>query len=135
MGLALALAAMVVLVRRRRSPRPVAAPVEATGAPSPPSARERARERLARLRGRHPEGRAEIEAYYAEATALLRDYIGERFAVDASVLSTFELARFHRLLADVLAHGDLVRFACHEPTVPERQRMLEGAAAFLEQTA
>jgi hypothetical protein len=105
----------------------------------------RATQRLQRLRERRPKSAAEIDSYYVEASAILREYIGERFALRAPEMTTEEflnapqtaraLHASHRdLLSEFLTHCDMVKFACHMPTASDRERLLEAATIFLEET-
>jgi hypothetical protein len=142
---ALAIAALAILAwlvrHRRRAP-------EAEPAPPPTptiTAQMRALARLERLRAQPAEGGAALEAYYVEASALVRDYLEEQFAVRAPEMTTQEFlaareatsalaAPQRALLADLLAHCDLVKFACLVPDAVERERVLEAAHRFLIET-
>jgi hypothetical protein len=130
LGAVAALALFLVLRARRTAPPPP--PAAEPPAEAPPPAHERALERLAQLRQRID---ADAEEFYGEATALLRDYVGERFDVGAEVLTGPELTAIAPGLGTPLAHCDLVRFAGHAPTVAERTRLLDDATAFVKETA
>jgi hypothetical protein len=127
------LGAFVLLLRRRRAPPTLAAPAPAPE-PPPPGPHVLALERIDRLRGQEPHGRDEISAFYIEASGLLRDYVGERFNVRADVMTTEELIEIQASLARVLPDCDLVKFARHEPTASERERLLDRAEAFVRET-
>ena len=105
----------------------------------------RAMRRLDRLRGQQPATAPEIDAFYVEASALLRDYIGERFALRAPNMTTEEFlgapqtahvlqASHHDLLSRFLGCCDQVKFACHAPAATDRARILDEAERFLEAT-
>lgn len=106
---------------------------------------DRALERLDSLRARLPKTAAEIDAFHVEASALVRDYIGDRFGVRAPKMTTEQflsapltesaLDPDHRdLLADYLVQCDYVKFARRLPTTDECRRLLEAVARFLDET-
>ena len=137
--LAAALGAMALFLYARRLRRPRPEP-QAPTLPEAvtPGPHVRALERIARLRVSEPQGYEETQAYYLEASGLVRDYVRERFALMTAVLTTEELlARStHRdALAGVLGHCDAVKFARHAATAPERGRMLDRAETFLRETS
>jgi hypothetical protein len=130
------------LARRRRQPvavpvpEPVAAPAEAA---PPPAAIALAR--LAELRGATPV-EAQIEAWYATAALVLREYLEARFLVPAAERTTGELLRAEAIttaltshdlamLAAVLRQCDLVKFAQHLPDAAARIGFLRAAEQFL----
>jgi len=106
---------------------------------------QRAMQRLERLRGLLPDTAEEIDAYYVEASMLLREYIGERFALHAPKMTTEEFlsapqtgravhASHHELLNRFLSCCDRVKFARHTPAAPDHENLLDEAARFLEET-
>jgi hypothetical protein len=112
--------------------------------PAPPPGL-RALERLERLRGQDPAGASEIDAYYVEASSLVREYIVERFNVRAPEMTTEQFlasretaraleASQCNLLAEFLAQCDLVKFGRHMPTDPDRVKLLDAAERFLTET-
>jgi len=125
---ALGLAAAALLLYRRRRPPPPAVEEVVQAPPAPPAPHMRALDRIRQLRGNQD------ECFYSEATALLRDYIAERFAVNATVMTTEELIARHATLGDVLRHCDLVQFARHRSTAQDRDRVLDTAEAFVRET-
>jgi len=127
------LAAFVLLLRRRRPPPAVALPAPSS-APPPPGPHVRALERLARLRRQQPQGRDEVSSYYVEASGLVRDYVAERFAVSADVMTTEQLIELQAPLARVLPDCDLVKFARHAPGPAEREQLLDRAETFVRET-
>ena len=137
--LATALGAMALLLYVRRLRKPLRTPEVQPGvSEAAPGPHVRALERLERLRAQQPAGHDELQAYYLEASGLVRDYARERFALMTAVLTTEELlARStHRaVLAEVLGHCDLVKFARHAATAPERKSMLNGAETFVRETS
>jgi hypothetical protein len=149
---ALAIAAAVataVVVRRRRARNAAAAarfaPSSVAEPPPRPAPHERALERLAALRGRSPATREENDAWHVEASAVVRDYVGERFDLRAAEATTDEtLAAVARrlgargdlaLLAETLRAADLVKFARDEPSAADRERTLDAAARFVRESA
>jgi hypothetical protein len=127
-----AVAAAVALLwvsRRNRRRAPLAAPAAAP--PDPPHLRALARLREIRERGADP----------AAASAVVRDYLAERFDVRAAERTTEELldapplAAHRDALAAVLVPCDLVKFAGARPSPPERARLLDAAEAFVEGSA
>jgi hypothetical protein len=127
------LAAFVLLLRRRRTPPAVAAPAS-SAEPPPPGPQVRALERLARLRRQQPQGHDEVQAYYVETSKVVRDYVAERFAVPADVMTTEQLIEIQAPLARVLPDCDLVKFARHAPTASERERLLDAAENYVRET-
>ncbi len=130
-------------MRRARAlqegPAPLAPPVP------PVLPHVRALERLQRLRALEPQGSGEIEAYHVEASALLRDYLEERFAIRSRERTTQELlaapettraaqALPRSLLSQALSHCDLVKFARHPSGAPDRARLVEAAERFVVET-
>lgn len=128
--------ALFLYVKGLRRPRaePQAQELPAAVTPEP---HLRALERIERLRPLQPESHEDLQAYYQEASGLVRDYVRERFALMTAVLTTEELLQrsTHRdMLANVLRHCDLVKFARHAATAPEREHMLDGADTFIRET-
>jgi hypothetical protein len=137
-GLLALLLLLWYLRRRARRPRPVQV--------APPVAPHvRALQRLHRLREKQPATPDEVQAFYVEASAAVREYIEEQFSVRAPEMTTEEflnapqtaraLQATHRtMLSEFLAHCDLVKFARHTPTEKDRERLLEAAARFVMET-
>ncbi len=126
------LLAALLLKRRRRTE---VAPVVAPDPEAPPGPHVRALDRIEALRADRPEGREQVQAFYVEATNLVRDYVGERFAESAGIETSEELVARHPELRATLRHCDLVKFARHAPDNTERERMLDEAAAFVRGSA
>ena len=126
---------VAVLLLRRRRRRPEVVPVTAPAPEAPPGPHLRALERIEALRARRPDGREQIQAFYVEATGLLRDYIGERFGESTEIETSEELIASHPDLRAPLRHCDLVKFARHVPSDAERERMLDEAATFVRGSA
>ena len=116
----------LLLVRLRRKRAPPAPPPAVEPPPAPPHTR--ALLRLQELRGRS-------EDFYRDATRILRDYVGELHAVDATVMTTQQLIARHAALADVLRHCDLVQFAKQPSTEADRDRVLDAFEAFVKESA
>lgn len=141
-GGAAALSALALLLwhLRRRARR-----LEALSAAPVVAPHARALERLRRLRVRQPKSAPEVDSYYVEASALMREYVGERFAVPVRERTTEEflaapqtaqlLEHSHRvMLEEFLTRCDLVKFGRHAPTAPDRESLLEAAVKFVEET-
>jgi hypothetical protein len=138
-GLALLLLLGALRLRSRRRPAPV--PL----AP-PPAPDESARARIAALRAQAPRGAGELQAWYVEAAALLRDHLAARFRLPAAERTTDELLRApattralpavaRELLAGILRRCDLVKFARLEPPADDREALLRSAERLLHETA
>ena len=139
-GAALLVLGLLAWYLRRRARRPRPAYV------APPMAPHvRALQRLQRLREQAPQTAEEIQAFYVEASAAVREYIEAQFAVRAPEMTTEEflaapqtaraLQPGHRaMLSEFLAHCDLVKFARHLPTAGDRERLLDAAARFVMET-
>lgn len=131
---AAAAAALAALALARRRKRPAAAPAP----PPPPAPHERALARLREIAEREPR---DVPADFASTSAVLRDYVAERFAVRAAQRTTEELlaapetAACRDALAGALGPCDLVKFAAHRPDPAERSRLLALAEAFVRGTA
>jgi hypothetical protein len=114
-------------------------------AKSPPPPHVRALERLGRLRAGQPASAEEIDAFHVEASSLVREYIDERFDVQAPEMTTEQflaspmtqraLEDAHCiLLADFLNQCDRVKFGRHVPAKEDRERLLDSAQRFIEET-
>jgi hypothetical protein len=106
---------------------------------------DRALERLDNLRMRLPKTADEIDAFHVEASALVRDYIGDRFGVHAPKMTTEQFLSApltesaldpdrRDLLADYLVQCDYVKFARHLPTTDDCRQLLQTVARFLDET-
>ena len=105
----------------------------------------RARRELERLRATARTTPAEIEAFYVAVSAVLRNYLEERFGLRAPERTTEEflreleggdvLAREHRAeLERFLAACDLVKFAAVVPGEAEHSATWQLAATFVDAT-
>lgn len=139
-GLASLAATLFLVVRARRKPAAGAPPP----APKGDAARDRALERLARLRGEAARTREATRALYLEAAALLRDYVTESHGIDATAMTREEIAAAPALAAALgaarrercaacVAACDSVVFARHAPGDGERGAFLDSVAAFVEE--
>jgi hypothetical protein len=134
-------ALIVVMTLARRSRRvPAVAPIAPPPLPTPDHDAI-ARERLARLRA--DAAVASDDAWSVAAATVVRDWLHARFAVPAGERTTEELladaattralaARSRELLAVVLTHCDLVKFARRPLPAAERDRLLTSTAAMLD---
>jgi hypothetical protein len=133
-GLA-ALALLTLLVRRRR--RRVPAPVPAPPAEAPPGPHLRALERIERLRATDPQSHEQFQAYYLEASGLMRRYITERFHLATAEKTSQEILAAlspSASLRKVLRECDLVKFARERPAALERRAMLDRAESYVLET-
>jgi len=92
-------------------------------------------------------GRGERKVFYNRISAILREYIENRFQWRAPEQTTEEflgglgqsrdtLAKPHQdLLADFLRHCDLVKFAAHHPEDQEVQATFDACKKFITETA
>jgi len=131
------LAALVVWARRRRRPRAPAAPPEPVDAHA-----LRLLAQAQRELGDDPE---EAQRYYFRISEIVRAYVEARFALNATDLTTEEIAgrlagvaefpgtERPRLLA-LLTAADTVKFAKREPTGTERGDTYEQAVRFVTTT-
>lgn len=110
------------------------------------SARERALQGLDRLVAEGRPAAADVVAYYARMTGLVRVFVEEEFRIRAPELTTEEFmaalrttpvlsAAHASLLAAFLAHADRVKFARHAPGVEEVEESLARCRAFLQDAA
>jgi hypothetical protein len=92
--------------------------------------------RLAELRARRPMSAADV---HVDAATIVRDYVGERFAMPTSQMTSEQIvaatATPHRTpLAGFLARCDGVKFACEAPSADDAERLLASAETFVTQT-
>ncbi|MHC4442751.1 MAG: hypothetical protein ACYTF1_15975 [Planctomycetota bacterium] len=124
---------MVYLIRR---PRPV---------PPPPPAHETALKRLKKLLASDWIDTGQVEPFFVEVTAIVRDYIEEKFGLHAPEQTTEEflshmvteplVAQHSNVLGPFLTAADEVKFACSTPEKPAMQRAYDTAENFVVQTA
>ncbi|MCC9600465.1 hypothetical protein LOC67_07820 [Stieleria sp. JC731] len=87
----------------------------------------------------------QVDQFYVQLTAIIRQYIEDRFEMRAPELTTEEflasisnspdISSAHQgLLRDFLRHADLVKFAGAKPSTSETARSIEIAKRFLEET-
>ena len=106
---------------------------------------DRARARLARLRGQGLPGPERVDPWYVELSDIVRRYVEERFSLRAPELTTeeflleagrsAELSPTHRdLLSDFLERCDRVKFARYSPGESESREALEVASRFLDES-
>lgn len=137
-------ASTLVLWFARRRPRPPLSPA-IPSTTSAPDCGAMTLLHLSALRARPLHTPTEIAIAYVEASAILRTYAGERFALAAREMTTDEvlaaLATASTLtppaldrLARVLRPADLVKFACHVPAAADVATMLIDAEAFVRAT-
>ena len=132
---AAALVGLLLAARQRKPKAAAAAPAEE---PEPaPGPDEVALEQLAALRGRVLQTDDEVQAFYVEASGVVRDYTGARFEVRAQEMTTEQLVAqvSHNELRAVLQHCDLVKFAKGDTDAEKRDEMLDRAETFVRGTA
>ena len=106
---------------------------------------DRARARLARLRGQGLPGPEGVDSWYVELSDIVRRYVEERFSLRAPELTTEEflleagrsadLSPAHReLLSDFLERCDRVKFARYSPVDAESRDALAVASRFLDES-
>ena len=140
LGLAalLILWAALVFLRRRRTPR-----VEPTVVERPPH--EIALEALRQLKDSELMKAPDAEPFYVRLSQIIREYIELRFGIRAPELTTEEFVReaarsdslssAHRLLLeDFLREADMVKFARFRPDLSSRERAVNAALRFVQDT-
>lgn len=109
------------------------------------SAFDLAMKRLAALERRGLPSAAEADAWYVDASAIVRRYLEDRYGLRAPELTTEEFLRIagesehlqpaHRgLLRSFLERCDRVKFAAYRPPASESHEVLAAARRFLEET-
>ncbi|OYP38140.1 hypothetical protein [Rhodopirellula sp. MGV] len=109
------------------------------------SAFEIANGRLEQLLQSPRETEQQIDQFYVQLTAIIRQYIEDRFEMRAPELTTDEFlasisnspdfsSEHQGLLHDFLRHADLVKFAGAKPSSDETHRSIETARRFLLET-
>jgi hypothetical protein len=111
--------------------------------PSRP-AHERALEELQKLRGKELLSRADKVHYYTRASEIVREYVEDRFHIDALEMTSSEVLekikpelesqQVTEILEQFLAKCDLVKFAKFQPSHDESESLLENAITFVEYT-
>ena len=110
---------------------------------------EIALQELERLLAENLLARGEVKLFHLRISDILRQYIENRFGFKAPERTTEEfltelsvtklqkdllLGGHKALLADFLRHCDLVKFARHEPTIPESEKTVSICRDFIEET-
>jgi hypothetical protein len=103
----------------------------------PESPRDRARDRIRRLRAADPRTAVEDEAWHVAAAAAVREWLAEERGMRALEMTTEEMLAAtgapsgREALARVLLPCDLVKFARHESSAAERAGVLAAAESLL----
>ena len=128
-------AVIVLIVYLIRRPRPL---------PPPPPAHEVALRRLKKLLEQDWINTGQVEPFFVEVTAIVRDYIEEQFGLHAPEQTTEEfladmvtepvVARHGDALRPFLTAADEVKFACFTPEKAAMQRAYDTAENFVVQT-
>ena len=122
---------------RQRGKKSIEAP------PAPPW--EVAYDRLRQLDERHLPESGRFETFYVDLSSILRYYIEDRFELHAPERTTPEflaeardsevLSEAHqRVLANLLRHCDLVKFARYRPSVEDMEKGLSAVIRFVDET-
>lgn|GEM_PF-2095661 len=137
-ALALVLAGLLVLWWWRRRRR---APVEEPAVPALP-ADYRALTELSRIEREGILERGQYKTYYSRVTGVVRQYIGERFAVEAMESTSDELVDALgrkglsvEELPPMLAEADLVKFARYVPDTKDGEQLMRTARQIVTRTA
>jgi hypothetical protein len=130
-GLALLAAAAFAVARARRRPPPPSPESPARATP-----RDRALLALARIRARPAPDLHARQEDFAEAAAVLREFVAERFGLPAAQRTTEEILAGapSEALAALLRAADRVKFAAAKPGEAERRALLDGADAYVSRT-
>jgi len=143
---AAAAAALAWWLRKRLRRRERRTPEEPRVEPAVPprAAHLIAFERLKALEADDPISRGDVSRFYVAVTEIVRQYIRDRFGVDALDMTTAELgvamsdARIEEPEVDwavrFLAHADLAKFAKYMPTAERARADFREAWAFVERT-
>ncbi|MEG2759592.1 MAG: hypothetical protein RR908_06935, partial [Rikenellaceae bacterium] len=86
-----------------------------------------------------------VKLYYTRVTDVIRDYLGERFGVNAKEMTTDEIlsimeeqiskkGKDYQMLQELLRLSDLVKFAKLEPSPMDNQSAFDNAYYFIEVT-
>ncbi|MEG2281663.1 MAG: hypothetical protein RSB93_00375 [Rikenellaceae bacterium] len=86
-----------------------------------------------------------VKLYYTRVTDVIRDYLGERFGVNAKEMTTDEIlsimeeqiskkGKDYQMLQELLRLSDLVKFAKLEPSPMDNQSTFDNAYYFIEVT-
>lgn len=109
----------------------------------PPPAHQVALQAIEGLRGRTAESEEDLKAYYDDLTDVLRNYIQERFGIDAREMTTPQLIAALTQTTDetalydlreLLETADLVKFARLTTSAAENDRSLLHALEYVQQT-
>ncbi|MEG2318802.1 MAG: hypothetical protein RSB85_08215, partial [Rikenellaceae bacterium] len=84
-----------------------------------------------------------VKLYYTRVTDVIRDYLGERFGVNAKEMTTDEIlsimeeqiskkGKDYQMLQELLRLSDLVKFAKLEPSPMDNQSAFDNAYYFIE---
>jgi len=110
---------------------------------------EIALQELERLLAENLLARGQVKLFHLRISDILRQYIENRFGFKAPERTTEEfltelsvtklqknllLGGHKALLAEFLSHCDLVKFAKHEPTIPESEKTVSICREFIEET-
>lgn len=142
-GAGLLLLVLGYFLYRWRKNRPVAVAGETPSAPRKP-AHVIAFEELAALKDKKLWQQGLIKQYYTEVTEIARRYLENRYQAMALERTTDEILDDLRRLRmpddlvrkaeSLLRRADLVKFAKHQPVVPEHEESLKAVYDFVERT-
>ena len=100
--------------------------------------------RLNELNGKKLWQQGEVKLYYIELTEVLRDYLEQRYRIQAHEQTTEEIfaalktkglsKESSEILLQILTLADLVKFAKQQPTPYENEQSIENAIIFIQQT-
>ncbi|WP_461449843.1 hypothetical protein [Mucilaginibacter sp.] len=100
--------------------------------------------RLNELKNKNLWQQGEVKLYYIELTEILRDYLEQRYRIQAHEQTTEEILlslknmelskESNSILLQILTLADLVKFAKQQPTPYENEQSLEHAIIFIQQT-
>lgn len=112
--------------------------------PPPPPAHVTALEALQSLKQAELWQRGEIKAYQSELTHIIRQYLEDRFGIQALEMTTDEIARAlastsfdkkqESKMREILQMADLIKFAKARPDVSLHDQYMQDAEAFVRAT-
>ncbi len=115
--------------------------------PEPVDAYDLAKKRLALIRTEKMWQTSDVKGYYTTLTDTLREYVVNRFGIDAMEMTSYDLIKSMKTdenakqyvediesLDQIMRLSDLTKFAKWIPTIDEGKKALDDAETFVEKT-
>ena len=131
---------VILLYKRVKKNVPITKRIVVT---PPTPAHQQALAQFATIKAEHPETEEQLKEYYDQLTDVLRQYIENRFALNAKELTSDEIIQklmdtnnvsALRELKEILATADLVKFAKYQASVSEANRSVAMALEYVNTT-